>query len=371
MTLTQYFKHSILFVSLVVSLVLPREMGTLHDKDDAEYLKLGAQFPAVGKVGKRAGDGTLIRSNWVLTAAHVASGVQRRDGDNFKVYFEGYPEGIAVEAIFIHPGFRPMQGHDMALIKLKENASKIQPLGLYKRADENGKAIVIVGHGDVKKGNETSWKVDGKRRAATNTITAVTLNDIQYHFDKPGSKNVTELEGTAGRGDSGGPAVIEKNGAWLIAGISSAGQPGENGPGTYGAIEHYTRVSTHSKWLEDVLDGKISYSKIGASSPNRGQQVVVTRGSHGPRPPVIEGLGLILGQGNNKIVVDGKIDQEVPDAFKQLIFGGNAHVVALNGGNIQNLSKFKKEFAAIKMGDSYSITFSINGELKKFELTKD
>ena len=31
-----------------------------HDRGDAEYLAVGGQYPAVGKVGRRMGDGTLI-----------------------------------------------------------------------------------------------------------------------------------------------------------------------------------------------------------------------------------------------------------------------------------------------------------------------
>src|SRR5678816_4203921 len=45
-----------------------------HDRPDSAYVRLGARYPAVVQIG-RAGDGTLIAPDWVLTAAHVAAGV--------------------------------------------------------------------------------------------------------------------------------------------------------------------------------------------------------------------------------------------------------------------------------------------------------
>ena len=39
-----------------------------------EAIEFAKPFTSVCKVGKKGGDGTLIDSNWVLTAAHVAEG---------------------------------------------------------------------------------------------------------------------------------------------------------------------------------------------------------------------------------------------------------------------------------------------------------
>ncbi len=46
------------------------------DRPDDRYRRLGERFPAVAKVG-RAGDGTLIDPEWVLTAAHVTAASMR------------------------------------------------------------------------------------------------------------------------------------------------------------------------------------------------------------------------------------------------------------------------------------------------------
>jgi hypothetical protein len=38
-----------------------------------------------------------------------------------------------------------------------------------------------------------------------------------------------------------------------IAGISSAGFDGRDGPGSYGAVDVFTRVSTHAAWIDSVM----------------------------------------------------------------------------------------------------------------------
>jgi hypothetical protein len=40
-----------------------------------------------------------------------------------------------------------------------------------------------------------------------------------------------------------------------IVGISSAGQPGRNGPATYGARDYFGRVSTHLAWIREAMAG--------------------------------------------------------------------------------------------------------------------
>ena len=37
------------------------------------------------------------------------------------------------------------------------------------------------------------------------------------------------------------------------AGVSSAGFDGKDGPGTYGAVDRFTRVSEHLEWIRRVM----------------------------------------------------------------------------------------------------------------------
>ncbi len=45
-------------------------------------------------------------------------------------------------------------------------------------------------------------------------------------------------------------------GKFYIAGVSSAGFDGVAGPGTYGAADHFTRVSSYLGWIEGVMVGR-------------------------------------------------------------------------------------------------------------------
>jgi hypothetical protein len=219
---------------------------TRHDREDARYLELGAKFPAVGYLG-RAGDVTLVAPDWVVTAAHVAAGSSAR-----AVTFDGVEYPIARKVI--HPDWREMQPHDIALIQLQRPVEGIAPLPLYQGRDEAGRAIVFVGHGGTGNGQTGPQREDRKRRAATNKIDRV--DEDWLHFTFNGPESATDLEGISGPGDSGGPALVEVNGKYFVAGVSVWGQPGRDGRGTYGAKEGYTRVSTHHDWLMKVLSGK-------------------------------------------------------------------------------------------------------------------
>ena len=353
-----YFFRSVLMFTILLFSSFSPVIVIRHDKKDKEYLELAKRFPFVCKIGKRTGDGTLIASQWVITAAHVALGSILRGGSENKVYFEGAPNGYEVDSVFIHPDFQPMGSHDIALIKLKKPLDNILPAQLYRMSNENRTNIFIVGHGDFKTGKEKEWIVDGKKRAATNRVDKVTEDQIEFRFDAPDDANCTNLEGTAGRGDSGGPAIIEANNKFFVAGISSAGAPGEYGPGTYGAREHYTRVSTHIAWIESVLSGKVSPNKAGVTQDNPNQ--------FNQEPAVLDGLGLILSQGQNKIMIEGKIDPEVPREFRDVIFGASSYIVSLNAKKYESLDIFSKDFKALEKGEKYKIVFSIKGQEREF-----
>ncbi len=231
-----------------------------HDRPDQRYLDLGARFPAVGRVGRRMGDGTLIGDRWVVTAGHVANGLMRRSDDHSVWFGE---RSYKVAKAYISPKWEEFGEHDIAVLELEEPVTGIKPLGLYRAFDERHRVATLVGHGRTGVGNSRERREDDQKRGATNRVEEATASQLVFRFDAPPSG--TDLEGIPGAGDSGGPALIMVHGVARVAGVSSAGQPGTDGPGSYGALDYFTRVSTHAAWLDKVVAGKVRATDFGGA----------------------------------------------------------------------------------------------------------
>jgi hypothetical protein len=231
-----------------------------HDREDNKYLALGAKFPAVCALG-RSGDGTLIAPQWILTAAHVANGFQKRNASGTVRFGESEYQ---VEEIFVHPQWTEMGPHDIALLKLSKPVKDVTPINIFFKTDEAEQVATIVGHGDTRNGNGGNWISDSQIRAATSKIERADRNWIYLTFDSPPAG--TDLEGAPGRGDSGGPAIVFAGGKALVAGVSSLGTDGINGPGTYGAEDSFVRVSAYHEWISKVLTGKQKGMPISSKS---------------------------------------------------------------------------------------------------------
>lgn len=259
-----------------------------HDVDPGLYLAAPEQFPAVVAVDSSQeevlvtydqidellkpslaisvqskpdfytrfdGMGTLIRPSWILSAAHVATEVPL----DKKIKIAGRSHSI--KQIVLHPQFQnyseqnysemaELAEYDIALIQLKQPVEAIAPLPLYQDTDERGKIATLVGRGDFGTGLIGPDQVDGKMRIATNRIEQVDEQWLRLSFDAP--PDCTELEGIAGPGDNGGPALIKTGGGWAIAGVSSRQKSFDLGEGYYGVQTYYTRVSSQTGWIESV-----------------------------------------------------------------------------------------------------------------------
>jgi secreted trypsin-like serine protease len=76
-----------------------------------------------------------------------------------------------------------------------------------------------------------------------------------YQFDK--KPKALPLEAISSNGDSGGPALIEVDGQWAIAGISSwkmlAGDVRTARPGRYEQFSCNVRLSHYRPWIEGEM----------------------------------------------------------------------------------------------------------------------
>lgn len=286
---------------------------TRDDVSDSKFIALGEKYSDI-ICHFPMGEGTLIDSCWVITAGHVAKDLQRdlKNGMQTKVKING--KEYDIENIFVNPDFQPVI-NDIALIKLRSKVISKRYVSLYNETNEIDKLITVIGMGDVGTGKTGPQKWDKITRAATNKIDGTDQNWIWFRFDEPGAANVTDMEGISGPGDSGGPALIEKDSKLYIVGISSNQKTGDHKKGTYGVTEYYTRVSTYYNWLLATMKTPPVYNLVVEKSiPDEtapDEKLRSYAGSYGFRKIIVKGKEIYFQRENEPLILMKEIGKDL------------------------------------------------------------
>ncbi|KAK2513795.1 hypothetical protein Q9233_015322, partial [Columba guinea] len=208
--------------------------------------------------------GSLIKRNWVLTAAHcVDQNLQFRvvAGDHNLYTNEGSEQVFSVSKIIIHPSWNSNNvaaGYDIALLRLASSAtlnSSVQ-LAVLPEAGyilPNGNPCYITGWGLTRTNGQLSSVL---QQAYLPVVGHQICSSISYWSST--IKTTMVCAGGDGirsgcQGDSGGPLHCEVNGQYQVHGVTSfvsaLGCNVKNKPTVF------TRVSAYNSWINSVRLG--------------------------------------------------------------------------------------------------------------------
>ncbi len=233
------------------SLARPRLAGQEKIVGGIEAVK--GEFPFIvslqGSYGGHFCGGSLIKKDWVLTAAHCVPG-------GIKTVYVGLfdqsqlqdAEKFAVDKVIQHPDYNKQpQDFDYALVHLK-GSSKAAPVALNSNELTGNADLVTAGWGYTAE----NGTIPNVLRKVTVPLVAADACSAAY----PGS--ITDRMLCAGlaeggkdscQGDSGGPLIIDNGGQKTLVGVVSWGE-GCARPDKYGV---YSKVSAGLAWIKSIV----------------------------------------------------------------------------------------------------------------------
>lgn len=221
------------------------------------------QVALINQSGQQFCGGTLVASNYVITAAHCLWGITpgRVSVVAGKTHRANLSGGVEVSEIHKYPGFYDTKaGKDIAVLKLASHLNLADPgIDAIAYATSADKAAGLTAPGVV--GTLTGWGRTSYPGSAASTLQMVdmpivSLQDAEdafssrYGIHKLTADQLPTWAGTksACHGDSGGPLVVPKGNDVILAGVVSWGKDCADL-----APSMFARVSSFDNWLRGII----------------------------------------------------------------------------------------------------------------------
>jgi secreted trypsin-like serine protease len=202
--------------------------------------------------------GTLVDRRWVVTAAHCLFGQNgsRLPEEKMKVLAGSSQldspdmQEILVANSYVHPDYDFEQlDYDVALLELATEADlPAMPIDMNPYVPAVGTMATVVGWGITE---ESDRIVNDLREMEVPIISNETCNAPQSYDGDITSNMMCAGYPEGGidtcNGDSGGPLMVYRDGAWRLTGVISFGDETCAKPDKYGV---YMRISAFVRWLD-------------------------------------------------------------------------------------------------------------------------
>lgn len=208
--------------------------------------------------------GTLISSEFVLTAAHCVTNIMHIVAGDYDLgEKEGHEQERRVIRTFKHPYYNKNNvDNDIALLKLEsplELTQRVWPACLPDQNEELSpeSKVTILGWGatSYSRGPDGKFNLDRDDILRQAEVPVVDFDECKNSYgDDLESHNVICAGYKEGRvdscaGDSGGPLLFEKNNRWQVYGVTSMGD--ECGKEAKYGI--YSKTSAYVDWIKRIV----------------------------------------------------------------------------------------------------------------------